>query len=140
MDFVKAWSQFYQHKASSIYPSFAKFSLPASKIEPKSDHTLDVAPLSSMVADFDAAVFEHREKCVRAQTVRLDLDFPGKFVDQICALVKEEGGLHRTRVSRGDAFCGYLLASLQEALDKPLEALHQFVTVSLAIRFLFSTE
>lgn len=84
-----------------------------------------------MVADFDAAVFEHREKCVRAQTLRLDLDFPGKFVDQIWALVKEEDSLKNTRVSRGDAFCGYLLASLQEALNEPLETLHQLVTVSI---------
>lgn len=86
-----------------------------------------------MTVDFDEEFFKRRDRLIHEQTVRLDFDLPAEFVDHVWTTVKEELHLNNPRVSRSDAFQGYLITMLQESCDEPVEILQQLVTVSISL-------
>lgn len=79
-----------------------------------------------------------RQQHLFEQTIRLDLDVPGEFVDSVWHTVKDspQGS---SRTTCGDSFSGYLIAQLQGSLTKPVDYIHQLVTVRGPSPFSIST-
>lgn len=129
LHFIKTWSALYQGKPPVGDPTFGNFFLPAPEILSISCYTYELSRLSYLSLAFEPEFCDRRNKLIKQQTVRLDIDVPESFVDKIWASVRRENPVNNVHVGRGDAFSGYLIAALQGCFEKPVETLFQFVSV-----------
>ncbi|EFY95158.2 Chloramphenicol acetyltransferase-like domain protein [Metarhizium robertsii ARSEF 23] len=128
LHFLMTWSALYQGKPPPGDPTFSKFFLPAPEILSTSSYTSELSRLSYLSLAFEPEFCARRNTLIKEQTVRLDIDVAGCFVDKIWASVKQESPVNNGHVGRGDAFSGYLIAALQGSFEKPVETLFQFVS------------
>jgi len=87
--------------------------------------------LSWMAADYPAEWHEKRLERLSKETSRVDLTFDGDFVDNVWNAVKMEP--ESSKITRADAFMGYLVACMQDIMDEPVKYVHCFAAVSSTI-------
>lgn len=127
LSFMHCWSSFYQGKQPPLTPTFEKYHIPDLPVQPSASLASDLERISFMAADFDEEYFEERLHRMEEATERLDITFCGDFVDRVWKATKRM--TDSSRISRGDAFAGYLISILQSILDEPVNYAHQLVTV-----------
>ncbi|TWU76099.1 hypothetical protein ED733_007737 [Metarhizium rileyi] len=129
MHLAKTWSAIYQNKAPPDPPTFSKFLLPEPQMQTISSYGFERERLSYLSVDVDPGFYDSRKRQMDDEALRLDIDLPGTFVDQLWALVKESPEMNRSIVGRADAFSGYLIAALQDCFEAPVETLYQLVSL-----------
>ncbi|OAA40928.1 Chloramphenicol acetyltransferase-like domain protein [Metarhizium rileyi] len=129
MHLAKTWSAIYQNKAPPDPPTFSKFLLPEPQMQTISSYGFERERLSYLSVDVDPGFYDSRKRQMDDEALRLDIDLPGTFVDQLWALVKESPEMNGSIVGRADAFSGYLIAALQDCFEAPVETLYQLVSL-----------
>ncbi|KFG82214.1 putative anthranilate N-benzoyltransferase (ISS) [Metarhizium anisopliae] len=90
LHFIKTWSALYQGKPPVGDPTFGNFFLPAPEILSISCYTSELSRLSYLSLAFEPEFCNRRNKLIKQQTVRLDIDVPESFVDKTWASVRRE--------------------------------------------------
>ncbi|KID85272.1 Chloramphenicol acetyltransferase-like domain protein [Metarhizium guizhouense ARSEF 977] len=98
LHFLKTWSALYQSKPPPGNPTFCNFFLPAPEILSISSYTSELSRLSYLSLAFEPEFCDRRNKLIKEQTVRLDIDVPGSLVDKIWASVKRENPVNNAHL------------------------------------------
>ncbi|KAF5139228.1 hypothetical protein E5D57_003020 [Metarhizium anisopliae] len=101
LHFIKTWSALYQGKPPVGDPTFCNFFLPAPEILSISCYTSELSRLSYLSLAFEPEFCDRRNKLIKEQTVRLDIDVPESFVDKTWTSVKRENPVNNVH---GNAF------------------------------------
>ncbi|PGH27929.1 hypothetical protein AJ80_00479 [Polytolypa hystricis UAMH7299] len=125
--FVRFWSELYQGKEPPFTPTFEKYYLPTPEVPPRASHAADLEPISWMAADFKMDYLWKLSEQMEKTTQRLDITLDGDFVNGVWEAVKRASGSNR--MSRHDAFSGYLVSVLQSVLAEPVPYIYTLITL-----------